>query len=102
MHELRDAPVATDDSEVFAGVVQDAVLHYLADRLGLLREGVVFSDIRDRLAERRIEDETLDQIEELLEQLSFLRFAPGDKDAASRELLDSAKMLITRVDKVFK
>ncbi len=102
MAELRDAPAVTDDSEGFAGVVQDAVLHYLADRLGLPRESVVFTDIRDRLTERRIKDETLDQIEELLEQLSFLRFAPGDKEAASRELLDKAKMLITRVDKAFK
>jgi hypothetical protein len=100
--ELRKAEARIDDSEIFVAMTQNAILHYLADRLGLPQEGIVFSDTRDRLAERRIDDETLDSIEELLEKLNFLRFAPGEKDSASKELLNGTKELIRKVDRVFR
>ncbi|MCD6502444.1 protein BatD [bacterium] len=102
MSELRAAEARIDDSEAFVAATQNAILHYLADRLGLPREGMVFSDVRDGLAERRIDDETLDGIEELIERLNFLRFAPGEKGAVSKELLEDAKGLIRKVDRAFK
>ncbi len=100
--ELRKAEARIEDSETFVAMTQNAILHYLADRLGLPQEGIVFSDTRDRLAERRVDDETLDSIEELLEKLNFLRFAPGEKDRVSKELLNGTKELIRKVDRAFR
>jgi len=102
MKELRSASDHFEDSKKFVATVQDALLHYLADRLGLLREGVVFPEIRDRLAERKVDDVILDDIEGLLERLNFHRFAPGEKETVSKELLKEAKVLIVSVDRVFK
>ncbi len=102
MKELKAASANIGDSVVFAGAVQNSILHYLWDRLGLKGEELVFNRIRDRLAERRVDDATLDEIEGLLERLDFLRFAPGEKEKASRDLLDTAKELIKKVDRVFK
>jgi len=102
MKEIRAASGLIADREKFIASVQEAVLHYLADRLGLPREGIIFVEIRDRLAERRVDDEILDRIENLLEQLNFLRFAPGEKEQVSRDLLEEAKELITKVDRSFK
>lgn len=100
--ELRAASSQFGESEAFVATVQGALLHYLADRLGLPREGVVFAEIRDRLAERKISDETLDNIEGLLEELNFIRFAPGKKEEVTKELLNRTKDLIKEVDRAFK
>ncbi len=100
--ELRSASGQFEESEAFIGTVQGALLHYLADRLGLPREGIVFAEICDRLAERKISDETLDDIEGLLEELNFIRFAPGKKEEVSRELLKRTRDLIKEVDRAFK
>ncbi|MGC9315670.1 MAG: hypothetical protein ACP5G4_08635, partial [bacterium] len=89
-------------TEAFVATVQSALLHYLADRLSLPREGVVFAEIRDRLAERKIDDETLDSIEGLLEELNFIRFAPGKKEEVTKDLLKRTKDLIVKIDRAFK
>jgi len=102
LKELKEASKKIGDNEAFVGDVQDAIHHYLADRLGLPREGVVFNEIRDKLAEKRVDDTTLDWIEELLDKLSFLRFAPGTRESASREILDDARKLIAKVDSSFR
>ncbi len=101
-NDLRIASGQLDQTEKFVGTVQGALLHYLADRLGLPPEGVVFADIRDRLAERKLDDTTLDEIEGLLEELNFIRFAPGKKEEVSGELLNRSKDLIKKIDRAFK
>jgi len=100
--DLRTASSQFGDMEAFVATVQGALLHYLADRLSLPREGVVFAEIRDRLAERKIDDETLDSIEGLLEELNFIRFAPGEKEEVSKDLLKRTKDLIVKIDRAFK
>jgi len=102
MKELKKANELAGNMEAFVGAVQNGILHYLADRLGLPKGGVVYAEIRDKLAERRVDDATLDAIEGFLEKSNFLRFAPGVKEEAEREMVNEARELIKKVDRVFK
>jgi len=102
LRELKKATSNIENNEVFVALVHGAILHYLADRLKLPREGVVFAEIRDRLTEQEVDDESLDDIEELLEKLNFLRFAPGDNRESSQELLEKTQDLLSKLDKNLK
>ncbi|NTV53518.1 MAG: protein BatD, partial [Candidatus Firestonebacteria bacterium] len=73
------------DAQGFYTALSQALMGYLADKLGLSRSGVTQREIVRRLSQAGGVENKVAQLTELLDECDFARFAPGDREAAAME-----------------
>jgi hypothetical protein len=91
------------DAARFYSVLSQALVGYLADRLGFSRSGVTQREIFQRLIDLGADDARVTQLSGLLDECDFARFAPGESQVSAMEQHETlAEALLDDFSKVLE
>lgn len=82
----------------FSSVLSNAMIGFIADKLGLLPAGLTIKQIESELAQKNTDKELVSSVSQLLEQLDFIRFAPSSGHKEMGKLFDSSKTILKRLE----
>ena len=94
--------LAQGNTESYHAEVSRALLGYLEDKLHLAKSSLSVEEAVNRLQQRGVDEQTLEQLRMCLERADFARFAPdSDTTGARKELLDAASTTISAIERTF-
>ena len=88
------------DENLFYESVHKAMLGYVADKLSIQLSELNGDTIREQLAKRQVDEETIKQCADVLSTCEFARYAPSTDDQAMDKLYQEASDTIDRLEKV--
>ena len=83
----------------FYDEVLRALWGYVGDKLNIPVEQLSRENISERLQERGVDNETVAQFIEAIDECEFVRYAPGDPQGNMNKVYDKAMNAITQIDK---
>lgn len=97
---LRDANklMQQGDNDRFYDEVLRALWGYVGDKLNMPVEQLTRENVRDRLMENHVEEETVDKFIQALDECEFERYAPGDSKGNMSRTFDAAMNAITKIE----
>ena len=97
---LRSASklMAENRSDAFYDEVLRALWGYVGDKLNMPVESLSRENIQQRLAERMVEQETIDKFIAAIDECEFERYAPGDAKGNMSKTFDAAMTAIMDIE----
>jgi len=89
-------------SGAFYEELADAMWGYISDKFNIPQSQLSMDTVREKLEEKNIGKEIIQQFIETLEECEFARFAPGDKDKRMEEIYHKAHEVIIKTEKQLK
>ena len=77
-----------------------AMMGYVADKLNIPLSELTGDSIREELAKREVDDETIRRCSEVISTCEFARYAPSADDQAMDKLYHEASAVIGLLEKV--
>lgn len=98
---LLDEKLKTGNRTDFFSMLNQTLVGYISDRLGLPQSGIGAVEIEEKLKMQSVDPEILARIHSIFAELEKLRFLPGAVDTEKFTLmLQEAKDLVSRLSKV--
>ncbi|MEA3477471.1 MAG: BatD family protein [Bacteroidota bacterium] len=86
----------------FYNEVSRALWGYLGDKFNILFAELSMETVHDRLKDKSIKEETINEFIQTLDHCEFARFAPGDKSSSMNEIYTEALSIISRIERELK
>jgi uncharacterized membrane protein len=94
--------LANHDHEQVVESLLKAIWGYIGDKLNMDQSKLNRDNIRDILAGRGMAAETLQEMDELLDSIEFLRYAPGQAEGDYEALVNRTSDLIMTIEKTYR
>ncbi|QZT37537.1 BatD family protein [Halosquirtibacter xylanolyticus] len=91
-----------DENELFYEAVLEALMGYLEDKLTLPKSELTKETIKTKLAEKRMDNVSIDALLSLIDTCEFARYAPSQDHSAQEELYKKAIEVLSLVEKKIK
>ncbi|MCF8231398.1 MAG: BatD family protein [Bacteroidales bacterium] len=90
------------NADEFYEELADAVWGYISDKFHIPLAELSIDTVRERLEQKNISEEIVQQFIDTLEECEYARFAPGDKDNRMEQLYHKAYKVIIQTEKQLK
>lgn len=87
------------EANAFYDETMRALWGYVADKLNIATADLTKENVRERLAERGVSAELIDQFVHTLDECEFARYAPGDPAENMEKTYTSAEFVINQMEK---
>lgn len=92
----------SSNRDEFLEALTKALWGYMSDKFNIDFSNLNRDNIRDLLANRGVEDETIKKFIETIDHAEFLRFAPGIGEGDLNELLAGSEQVIVSIEKTYR
>ena len=92
----------TNNASAFYEETMKALWGYVGDKLNIPVSELSKDNVRERLMERQLADDIIDQFLHTLDDCEFARFAPGDPAATMDKIYASAEEVINKIESDLK
>jgi len=89
-------------TEAFFEEISRALWGYISNKFNIPLSDLSIDSVHQRLADKRISEESIGQFTGVLENCEFARFAPGDKSEKMRGIYDEALEVISKIEQELK
>jgi len=86
----------------FLGALSKALWGYISDKFNINFSNLNRENIRDLLLSRGVDEETISNLIQAIDQSEFLRFAPGTGEGDLQELLNRSEQVIVSIEKTYR
>lgn len=90
------------NSNAFYDEVMRALLGYVADKLSLPTSELNKDNLKEKLTDRRVQANLVEDYVQVLSECEYARFAPGDPNEAMEKIYNRASDVINKLDAVIK
>lgn len=97
---LAESVQKSEEKKEFFTYLDNALVGYISDRLGLPTSGIGLQDIEKELKDKRVTDEIINNVSEVLNYLYRARFSPESlSDTTERSIMERSKKIISQLSK---
>ncbi len=90
------------DDKAFYDEIAQALWGYIADKFNLKQSNLSIDSVKEKLSERNVNDNTINGFIDVLNNIEFARFAPGDKKDKMENIYNEALNAILQAEKSLK
>ncbi len=92
----------TSSRDEFLEALTKALWGYVSDKFNINLSNLNRDTIRDLLVNRGVDEETINDFIETIDQAEFLRFAPGTGEADLQQLVARSEQVIVTIEKTYR
>ena len=89
-----------DEEGQFYSLITQALVCYLADKRGIAAAGMVWEDEVERLAQQKLDEPLLKELNWLRQQCDFARFAATADPVAGNDVLDRTGVVLNQLERL--
>lgn len=99
---LARKSLESSDAEVFLEALTKALWGYVSDKFNIGLSNLNRDNIRELLVNRGIEEGTIQEFIDTIDQAEFIRFAPGTGESDLHKLLENSERVIVSIEKTYR
>ena len=92
----------SQQDQAFYAEISRALWGYLSDKFNIPPSDLSMDTVRERLNEKQVSNDSIDEFLGVLNKCEFARFAPGERANLMNEIYQEAIMFISRIESELK